>query len=81
MESIFADPLEPNVAVAAIGGNGAHVLRTVDFGRVEWERSIHPGLPNTPAHGITADRASGSIYVATDKGVFYGHANLEAAAS
>ncbi len=79
VESIFADPSEPNVAVAALGGNGPHVLRTVDFGGM-WDILDSPSLPNAPAHGIAADRASGSIYVATDKGVFFGHADLETAA-
>jgi uncharacterized protein (TIGR03437 family) len=76
VESIFADPSEPNVAVAAIAGAGPHVLRTVSSGRV-WDALDSSSLPAVPAHGITADRASGSIYVATDKGVFYGQADLE----
>jgi uncharacterized protein (TIGR03437 family) len=80
VESIFADPAEPNVAVAAVSGNGPHVLRTVDSG-VIWDSLDSPSLPNAPAHGIAADRASGSVYVATDKGVFYGRADLEAASS
>lgn len=78
VESI--DSTEPNVAVAAIAGNGPHVLRTVDSGR-NWDVLDSPSLPNAPAHGISADRASGSVYVATDKGVFYGHADLENASS
>ena len=78
VESIFADPNEPNVALAALGGNGPHVLRTVDFGGV-WDPLDSSSLPNVAAHGITADRVSGSIYVATDQGVFYGHADLETA--
>lgn len=78
VSSIFVDPAESNVAVAALAGNGAHVLRTVDDGRV-WDALDSASLPAAPAHGITADRATGSIYVATDKGVFYGHADLEAA--
>jgi uncharacterized protein (TIGR03437 family) len=82
VESIFADPVEPNVAVAAVSGNGAHVLRTVDgdSGGI-WYALDSPTLPNAPAHGIAADRASGSVYVATDKGVFYGHTDLENASS
>jgi uncharacterized protein (TIGR03437 family) len=80
VESIFSDPAEPNVAVAAVAGNGAHVLRTVDSG-VNWDQLDSPTLPGAPAHGITADLASNSVYVATDKGVFYGHADLQAAAS
>ncbi len=66
--------------LAAVGGNGTHVLHTFDFGAV-WYALDSPTLPNVPAHGITADRASGSIYVATDKGVFFGHADLETASS
>jgi uncharacterized protein (TIGR03437 family) len=80
VESIFADPAESNVAVAAVAGNGPHVLRTVDSGRI-WDPLDSPSLPNAAAHGITADRASGSVYVATDKGVFYGHADMESMAS
>jgi uncharacterized protein (TIGR03437 family) len=82
VESLFADPTEPNVAVAAVAGSGAHVLRTVDGDSgANWDALDSPSLPNAAAHGITADRASGSIYVATDKGVFYGHADLETASS
>jgi uncharacterized protein (TIGR03437 family) len=80
VESIFADPTEANVAVAAVAGNGSHVLRTVNSGRI-WVQLDSPSLPSAPAHGITADRASNSVYVATDKGVFYGHADLENDAS
>ncbi len=78
VESIFADPSESNVAVAALGGAGPHVLRTVDFGGV-WDALDSPSLPAVAAHGITADRATGSVYVATDKGLFFGHADLETA--
>ena len=81
VESIFADSTRPNVAVAAVSGNGPHVLHTFDTGTV-WEALDSPTLPNAPAHGITADRASGSIYVGTDKGVFYGRAaDLESSSS
>jgi len=80
VESIFADPTESNVAVAAVAGNGPHVLRTVNSGGI-WDPLDSSSLPNAAAHGITADRASGSVYVATDKGVFYGHADLESMAS
>jgi uncharacterized protein (TIGR03437 family) len=80
VENVFADPTEPNVAVAAVAGNGPHVLRTVNSGGI-WDPLDSPSLPGAPAHGIAADRASGSVYVATDKGVFYGHADLETAAT
>ena len=77
VERIFVDPAAPDLAIAAVGGNGAHVLRTTNGG-VFWD-SLDWNLPNAPAHSVTADRVSGSIYVATGKGVFYGHADLQAA--
>jgi uncharacterized protein (TIGR03437 family) len=78
VESIWADPAKPNVAVAALGGNGPHVVHTFDFG-VAWYGLDSPTLPNAPAHGVAADRTSGSIYLATDKGVFFARADLETA--
>jgi uncharacterized protein (TIGR03437 family) len=80
VESIFADPIWPNIAVAAVSGNGPHVLHTMDSG-VVWEALDSASLPNVPAHGIAADRASGAVYVATDKGVFYGQADLQTASN
>ena len=75
VERIFADPTEPRVAVAAIGGSGAHVLRTTNSGGFWDDLSLN--LPDSPAHGIAAERSSGAVYVATDKGVFYATADLE----
>ncbi len=80
VESIFADAEKPNVAVAAVGGSGPHVLYTFDFGAA-WYALDSPTLPAVAAHGVTADRASGSVYVATDKGVFFARADLETASS
>jgi len=79
VERIFVDPAAPDLALAALAGSGAHVLRTTNGG-LFWDELDH-NLPNAPAHAIAADRASGSVYVATDKGVFYGHADLQAAAN
>lgn len=75
VERIFADPIEPRVAVAAVGGTGAHVLRTTNSGGF-WD-DLTSNLPDAPAHGVTADRSAGAVYVATDKGVFYAAADLE----
>ena len=38
-------------------------------------------MPDSPARGITADRAAGAVYVATDKGVFYAQADLDNAST
>lgn len=75
VERIFTDPVEPRVALAALSGAGPHVLRTTNSGGF-WD-TLDFNLPNRPAHGITADRAAGAVYVATDAGVFYGVADLE----
>jgi uncharacterized protein (TIGR03437 family) len=75
IERLFADPNEPRVALAAIGGSGTHVLRTTNSGGF-WD-DLTSNLPDAPAHGIAAERAAGAVYVATDKGVFFATADLE----
>jgi uncharacterized protein (TIGR03437 family) len=75
VERIFADPSEPRVALAAVGGAGAHVLRTTNSGGF-WD-DLTSNLPDAPAHGVTAVRSAGVVYVATDKGVFFAAADLE----
>lgn len=87
VESIWLDPNDPRVAVAAIGERPAnsqnqnrptYVLRTMNGGA--WWEDITQNLPdNAAARGVTADRASGAIYVATDAGVFYTTTDLGAA--
>jgi uncharacterized protein (TIGR03437 family) len=79
VERIFVDPAAPDTALAALGGSGTHVLRTTNGG-VFWD-ALDYNLPNAPAHAVTADRGAGAIYVATDKGVFYGQADLQTAAA
>ncbi len=75
IERIFADPSEPRVALAAVGGAGVHVLRTTNTGGF-WD-DLTSNLPDAAAHGVTADRSAGAVYVATDKGVFFASADLE----
>jgi uncharacterized protein (TIGR03437 family) len=80
VERIFVDPTRPDVALAALGGaNVPHVLRTTNGGAF-WDR-LDSNLPNAPAHSVTAERASSAVYLATDRGVFYARAELEAAGS
>ncbi len=75
IERFFADPNEPRVALAAVGGSGVHVLRTTNSGGF-WD-DLTSDLPDSPAHGITAERTAGAVYVATGKGVFFATADLE----
>lgn len=69
------------VALAALSSPGAqpHIIRTTNDGQF-WD-ALDYNLPSGPAYGVTADRTSGAIYVATARGVFYGHADLEGAST
>lgn len=75
VERIFVDAGEPRVALAALGGSGPHVLRTTSSGSI-WD-DLTANLPDAAVHGIAADRASGAVYAATEKGVFYALTDLE----
>ncbi len=82
VEAIWADPRDPRVALAALTrsprGGTARVLRTVNAGQF-WD-DLSADLPDADAHGVAADRATGTIYAATDRGVYYSRADLNAAA-
>jgi uncharacterized protein (TIGR03437 family) len=75
VERIWADPARPATALAALGGSGPHLLRTTNGG-VFWD-SLDGNLAAVPVRAVTADHASGTVYVATDKGVFFGQADLQ----
>ena len=82
VERIFVDPARPEVALAALSGpNPQHVLRTVNFGAFWDALDANSNLPNAPVHAVTAERASGAVYVATDKGVFYAKVDLDTAST
>ena len=86
VEGIFVDPKDARTALAAFGAHAAavapgikpvHVERTMNGG-LFWDDST-TNLPDAAAHGITADRSSGAIYVATDAGVFFTATDLGSA--
>jgi uncharacterized protein (TIGR03437 family) len=82
VESVFVDARDPRLALAALGANprgatGQHVLRTINAGQF-WD-DLSADLPEAPAYGVTADRATGTVYVATGRGVFMARADLNAA--
>lgn len=78
VEAIFANLGEPRLALAALSRTtGARVLRTINGGQ-SWD-DLTSDLPEAAAHGITADLATGAVYVATDRGLFMTHADLNAA--
>ena len=89
VESIWVDANDPRVAVAVLSARPAgaqtqskptYALRTMNGG-IFWD-DITANLPDTAAaHGVTADRASGAVYIATDTGVFFTMTDLAAAGS
>ena len=78
VEAIYVDPRDPRIALATYSSSrSTRVVRTMNGG-LFWD-DITANLPDGAAHGITADRASGAIYVATDAGVFYTSTDLASA--
>ncbi len=77
VERIYVDQTAPRLALAALSGPGPRVLRTTNSGNL-WD-DLSGGLPEGAVHAITAERAAGAVYAATDKGVFWTHADLEGA--
>lgn len=78
VEGLFSDPANPRLALATLGrARGSRVLRTVNGG-LFWE-DLTSDLPQAAAHSVTADPASGAVYLATDRGVFFTRADLIAA--
>ena len=88
IERIVIDPQDARIALAAIGARpadlspqtkGWHVARTLNGG-VFWD-NFTANLPDVPAHGITFERSSGAVYVATDKGIFTTRTDLNSLTS
>ena len=87
VEAIWVDPNDPRVAVAALSARtsaspnaakSSYVLRTMNGGGF-WD-DVTANLPDAAsAHGVTADRASGAIYLATDAGLFFTATDLGSA--
>ena len=83
LERFWIDPQDSRVALAVFGPEPedglrlrpeVHVVHTVNGGAF-WD-DFTANLPEAAVHGITADRASGAIYAATDRGVFLAYADL-----
>ncbi len=71
VQRFWTDPADPRIAVAVVG---ARVLRTINGG--SWD-DITGNLPTAAVRGVTADRSSGAVYVATSRGVFFASLRLE----
>ncbi len=86
VEALYVNPKDGRIALAAVGSRNPaaapsaklpHVLRTMNGG-IFWD-DVTSNLPDSPAHGVTADPSSGAVYVATDAGVFLTITDLSAA--
>jgi len=78
VESIWIDPKDPRIALAALSAKAGIVFRTMNGGQF-WDDMTANLPPKSSAHGITADPPSGTIYVATDAGLFFTTTDLTAA--
>lgn len=78
VESIYADPKDPRIALVAYANpRSARVLRTMNGG-LFWD-DITANLPEGAVHGVVEDRAAGAVYVASDAGVFFTSTDLSTA--
>jgi uncharacterized protein (TIGR03437 family) len=67
VSAIWADPSDPSTALATAG---ARLYRTFNGGGF-WD-DITGDLDGGQLNGVTADRASGAVYVAAERGAAYG---------
>ncbi len=82
VEGFWLDPADPRVAFAVFGNapnqnpgtTPTHIVRTENGGRF-WD-DYSSNLPDAAIHGVTADSASKSIYVATDAGIYMAAADF-----
>ncbi len=86
VQAIFVEAQNPRLALAAIdarpgaanaAAKSARVRRTTNAG-IFWD-DLTANLPDTGAFGVTADLASGAVYVATGAGLFFTTADLAGA--
>ena len=73
VERFWIDAQDARIAIAIIS-SAPHVVRTLNGGAF-WDDATG-NLPDVPVHGVTADRTSKAIYVATDHGVYWSHTDL-----
>ncbi len=82
VQAIFVDGQNPRLALAAVdvrtgAAKSPRVRRTTNAG-IFWD-DLTANLPDAGAYGVTADLASGTVYVATGAGVYFTTADLAGA--
>lgn len=78
VERFWVHPGDPRTALAIVtnGSSQSRLLRTVNGGA--WWEDLTANLGETRIYGVTAHAATGAIYVATAKGVFWTVSDLQA---
>lgn len=72
---IFVSAQDSSIALVTAGGRGAgHIFRTTNAGAF-WD-DLSANLPDAPVHAAAANAETGSIYAASDAGVFYTRGDL-----
>jgi uncharacterized protein (TIGR03437 family) len=79
IERVHTDSRDSRFAVAITGSRGAaRVLRTVNAGAF-WDDITADLQAGAAVHGITADRLTGAVYVASDAGIYMTYTDAVAA--
>ena len=74
--NLFVSSRDSRVALAAAAGRGSgHVFRTTNGG-LFWD-DLSANLPDAPVRAVAANPETGSIYVASEAGVFYTRGDLK----
>jgi uncharacterized protein (TIGR03437 family) len=82
VERFWIDPSDPRMAVAVLGMRqrdpslalpAVHVVHTTNGGR-DWEPMGN--LPDIGVYGVTVDRGTNALYIATDRGVYMAYSDL-----
>lgn len=77
--AIFVNSADSRVAAAVVGGHGSgHVFRTTNGGAF-WD-DLSANLPDAPVRAVAANPETGSIYAASEEGVFYTRGDLRSPA-
>src|SRR5579862_499608 len=74
VNAFWVDPNDGRTALAVLGSGEQRVVGTFNGGQF-WQ-DISNNLPAGAVHGVSADRPSNVVYVATDLGVFWSRTNL-----
>ncbi len=84
IERFWIDPADSRTAIAVLGSRqrdpasplpAVHVVHTANGGGF-WD-NLTGNLADASVHGVAADRATGAVYVATDRGAYMTYTNLQ----